>query len=188
MSEKKITCKWFDITQYEQEGEYLRKMHQSGWKLQRVWAPGIYLFRACEPEDVVYQLDYNQEGIQNKEEYVKMFLDCGWEYLFDFVGYSYFRKPVSRMDGEETIFCDDRSRLEMMKRIYKGRMLPLILVFLCVLVPELSRQWSKFASGEVMDFWDKYLGCLMVGLFVLYLVVFLRFTVKYLRFKRGAEK
>lgn len=26
-----------------------------------------------------------------------MFTDCGWEYLQDFVGYSYFRKPKAAM-------------------------------------------------------------------------------------------
>jgi len=46
---------------------------------------------------VVYQLDYNQEGRSHKEEYIQMFTDCGWEYLQDFVGYSYFRKPKAAM-------------------------------------------------------------------------------------------
>ena len=47
-----------------------------------------------------------------------MFADCGWEYLQDFAGYSYFRKPVAEMKGEEAIFCDDASRLEMMRRVF----------------------------------------------------------------------
>ena len=30
--------------------------------------PGIYSFEKCEPENVTYRLDYNQEGIANKED------------------------------------------------------------------------------------------------------------------------
>ena len=39
---------------------------------------GRYLFEKCEPEDVVYQLDYNPEGDGHKAAYVQMFEDCGW--------------------------------------------------------------------------------------------------------------
>ena len=46
---------------------------------------------------MIYQLDYNQEGMKNQMEYVKMFEDCGWEYLLEFAGYSYFRKPEAQM-------------------------------------------------------------------------------------------
>ena len=70
---------------------------------------------------MVYQLDFNPEGISHREEYLQMFRDCGWEYLQEYMGYSYFRKPVSRMEGrDEEIFCDDASRLDMMKRVFKA--------------------------------------------------------------------
>ena len=55
---------------------------------------GMYYFEKCVPQDVVYQLDYNKEGLEHKDEYLKMFDDCGWEYLQDYAGYSYFRKAV----------------------------------------------------------------------------------------------
>lgn len=85
--------RFFSILEYEEEQAYLRAMHQSGWKLLRVSGLCLYSFEACEPEDVVYQLDYNKDGLAHKAEYVQMFADCGWEYLQDYVGYSYFRKP-----------------------------------------------------------------------------------------------
>ena len=30
---------------------------------------------------MIYQIDYNKDGIAHKDEYVKIFSDCGWEYL-----------------------------------------------------------------------------------------------------------
>lgn len=138
--------KFFNIAQYNEEADYLRRMHRSGWRLTRVTFPGNYCFEQCEPEDVVYQLDYNQEGAAHRDDYLRLFADCGWEYLFDFVGFSYFRKPAAQISGEESIFCDDASRLAMVERIFKGRLLPLLVLFLAVLVPQTVRLGFDIAS------------------------------------------
>lgn len=97
----KTEYRYFAIPEWEKEERYLQERHRSGWRFTKATGLGRYHFEKCEPQDVVYQLDYNQEGIAHKEEYVQMFRDCGWEYLQDFYGYSYFRKPVSEMNGEE---------------------------------------------------------------------------------------
>ena len=129
MKTKKTEIRFFSIPEWKKEEEYLREKHKMGWKFVRVAYPGIYYFEKCTPEDVVYQLDYNQEGIEGKGEYVQMFRDCGWEYLMDYAGYSYFRKPVAEMKQEEEIFCDNESRLEMIRRVFRGRIIPLIVIF-----------------------------------------------------------
>ena len=125
--------KFFTIFKYEEEQEYLRDMHKHGWKLVKISGIGTYHFAECEPEDVVYQLDYN---LEKNNEYFQMFKDCGWEYLFDFAQYSYFRKPKSEMQGEEEIFCDEQSRYDMMTRVYKGRLIPLLVVFCALIIPQ----------------------------------------------------
>lgn len=73
--------RYFTIFQYEQEQEYLHRRHRQGWKFVKVTGIGIYHFERCVPEDVVYQLDYNKDAAENREEYLTMFADCGWEYL-----------------------------------------------------------------------------------------------------------
>ena len=125
MKNNKTVYKYFSIPKYRKEEEYLSSMHEQGWRLTKVSFPGFYHFEKCEPENVSYRLDYNQEGIRNKDEYVKMFADCGWEYLFDFVGYSYFRKEGAAGEEREEIFCDDASRLDMMKRVFRGKIFQL---------------------------------------------------------------
>lgn len=173
--ETKKELKFFSIWRYEKEQEYLRTMHKSGWKLVRITGIGVYHFEKCEPQDVIYQLDYNKEGLKHKEEYVKMFEDCGWEYLQDFADYSYFRKPASEMAGSEEIFCDDSSRLQMMDRVFKGRVLPLLILFSCVLIPCLIR-----------DLYEKEYALvpLLAALIVLYLWAFIHFAIQYSRFKK----
>lgn len=178
----KIGVRFFSITQWKQEEEYLRKQHQDGWKFTRVGFPGIYHFEKCEPEDVVYQLDYNQEGVAHKQEYIQMFYDCGWEYLQDFFGYSYFRKPVSQMHGEEEIFCDDFSRFDMMKRVLRGRMLPLVVMFFCIIIPQVFMQ-SHFDYGGWHGLWYVFLV-----LFGVYLVLFAHFAYQFWQYWKRIYK
>lgn len=126
--------KYFNIAEFDKEEKYLREMHKQGFKLEEIKGIGKYYFKKCEPEDVVYQLDYNREGAANHEEYVKMFEDCGWEYMFDYFGYSYFRKAATQCDGDESIFCDLESKVEMVKRVISGRLIPLVLLIFAMMV------------------------------------------------------
>ena len=118
--EMKTTVKFFSVVDWEEEQNYLREMHRRGWKFVRLTALCFYHFVKCEPEDVIYQLDYNADGVEHKDEYVQLFADCGWEYLQDYMGYSYFRKSASQTEGAEEIFCDDASRLQMFERVGRG--------------------------------------------------------------------
>lgn len=113
-----------------------------------------------------------------------MFRDCGWEYLQDFFGYSYFRKPQAEMNGnEEEIFCDDNSRLEMMKRVFKGRLVPLLIIFCCILVPQFFM--NVFSAHHEFN---NALAFLYGVLLVSYLIIFVTWTVRYLQYKRKVEK
>ena len=170
--------RYFSIFHHEKEQDYLQEKHRQGWKFVKVTGLGVYHFEACEPEEVVYQLDYNQEGSKHKAEYIQMFSDCGWEYAGEFMGYSYFRKPLKNMKGEEQIFSDDASKLEMMDRVYKGRMVPLIVIFLCCICPQLAMQAAGTYTADTVLFW------MFVVLFLLYLLIFYRFAKKYKELKQ----
>ena len=58
MGETKTCFRFFSIMDYEKEADFLREMHKKGGNL-KVSLLGFYEFEAREPEDVVYQLDYN---------------------------------------------------------------------------------------------------------------------------------
>lgn len=179
MSNRKTEFRFFDVMDFEKEADYLSEMHARGWKFVHVGFPGIYHFVKCQPEQVRYQLDYNHEGTAHIEEYQQMFADMGWEYMFDFVGYSYFRKPVNEMEGDadEEIFCDDDSRWDMMKRVFQGRIIPLIVIFAAVIIPQIAISIRNlgFPNG---------LAVLMIILGILYISIFIRFAVKFQAFKK----
>lgn len=178
MKHKKV-FKWFTIFDYEKEQDYLRNMHKSGWKFVKANFHGRYIFEECVPEDVIYQLDYNQEGIKNKDEYIKLFNDCGWEYLQDLGGYSYFRKHVSESGEAEEIFCDEESRFQMMKRVIKGRLIPLLIIFFCGVLPHLVLDILRHRYIFV---------ALFGGLLILCLYIFISFIIKYREYKKKLKR
>lgn len=102
-----------------------------------------------------------------------MFQDCGQEYVQDYGGYSYFRKPVSK-GIDESIFCDNESRLEMMRRIFHGRLVPMLIVFALLLVP----------NFVIMDPDANFLRVLYIIIMTVYLWIFISFAIKYYRFKK----
>lgn len=178
--ETKKQFRIFTIFEYEKEQDYLREMHKSGWKFVRLCGFGMYYFEKCTPEDVVYQLDYNAEGLNNKDEYLKMFTDCGWEYLQDYVGYSYFRKPVSENGETEEIFCDEESRMQMMERVIKGRMLPLLILFLLILLPQFIT--------NIFTYQNFYIAALLGVVILLYAVIFATCAIKYIQYKKSTQR
>lgn len=178
MKERKTEFRFFTIVQWEAEQAYLQRRHRQGWALDWVSAQCVYHFTRCEPQDVVYQLDYNREALRHKEDYVQMFVDCGWEYIQDCMGYCYFRKPKSAMKGtEEGIFCDDASRLDLMMRVFRGRMIPLLVMFFLVLLPQL------YLHRHLATTQDVAITVLYGGILALYLWIFLSFGRKVWQYK-----
>lgn len=179
MKDTKTEIRYFSIPDWQKEEAYLRRRHAEGWAFARVSGLGCYHFRRCAPQDVVYQLDFNPESETNRAEYVQLFRDCGWEYLQNYVGYSYFRKRADEMNGEEeTIFCDCESRIDMMKRVLKTRMTPLLLIFLLIIIPQL---FLLSGRHDGVGYW---LFVAYVLLFALYLALFVSFFIKFRRFCR----
>ena len=168
--------RYFTIFNHEDEQDYLREMHKHGWKFVKVTGLGIYHFEECQPEEVVYQLDYNQEGSAHKEEYIKMFSDCGWEYIQEYAGYSYFRKPVADTNEEESIFCDESSRLAMLERVFKGRLRTLLVIFCACLLPQFV---LNLINGHYT------LATFVGGILGIYVAFFGYCAVHYYRKKKG---
>lgn len=172
--ETKKEFRFFSIFEHQKEEIYLRQQHNAGWRFKKVTGIGMYHFEKCQPEDVIYQLDYNQEGSASKGDYIKMFSDCGWDYIQEYAGFSYFCKAAAEMKGEEEIFNDSSSRLAMLERIYKGRMLPLLVLFCAVLLPQFV---MNLLAGRYV------LASVMAGILTLYIVVFAYCAVHYHRQK-----
>lgn len=148
--ETKQEFRYFTITEYDKEQQYLSKRHKEGWKFSAVTGIGQYHFEQCEPEEVVYQLDYNQEGNINQEE--------------------------------EEIFFDDSSKLEMMQRIFKGRMIPMFIVFFLYM----------FWQFMILHFFEGTFFVIIATLLritmIIYVIVTVHFGIKYVGHLRRIKK
>ena len=163
--EKKVVYRICTIADYDREALYLREMHAQGWKLKEVSYSNLavavkYTFEKCQPEQVVYQLDFYPMKKSERASYLQLFKDCGWEHITGFNGFSYFRKPYSQIesDAEFEIYTDAAGKLAMVKRILIMRMLPVLILF-SVLLPV----FSKLLSGRGSFSWGMFLIVIIDG-------------------------
>ena len=157
--EKKVVYRITTIADYDREALYLGEMHARGWKLKEVSYSNLvvavkYTFEKCQPEQVIYQLDFYPMKKSERASYLQLFKDCGWEHITDFNGFSYFRKPYSEIesDAEFEIYNDAAGKLAMVKRILTMRMLPILLLF-SALLPV----FSKSLGGGSSFSWEVFL-------------------------------
>ena len=101
-----------------------------------------------------------------------MFADCGWEYIQTYVDYSYFRKSAADMSGDEQIFSDESSRNAMMDRVYKGRLVPLLVIFFACLLPQFIMNLTNGRYG---------VSAVIGSILALYCVLFAFCAVSYYR-------
>lgn len=175
MTEKKLH-KFFTISDFEKEEDFLREQHRQGYELTSFTGLSCYRFKQCEPKDVVYRLDYCGADVSDKEAYIQIFQDYGWEYLFDRFGWSYFRKEA--VDGEDVeIFSDNQSRLGLVEKVFKTRMLPILVMFLCCILPQLTNSFFRFNTGWMIAW--LVLFAVYVGLITYCGLGFLRLKKKY---------
>ena len=138
---KKVVYRIATIADYDREALYLGEMHAQGWKLKEVSYSNLvvavkYTFEKCQPEQVVYQLDFYPMKKSERASYLQLYKDCGWEHITNFNGFSYFRKAHSEIesDAEFEIYNDATGKLDMVNRILRLRLLP-VLFFLSMLIP-----------------------------------------------------
>ena len=184
--EKKIVYRIFTIADYEREALYFREMHAKGWKLRKVSYSILlfvvkYTFEKCQLEQVSYQLDFYPMEKSERSSYLQLFKDCGWEHITDFNSFSYFRKPYSQIesDAEFEIYNDATSKLAMVNRILRLRLVP-VLLLLAIHIPFLLKLLNR---SNTFDLW-KFLA---VGLDV-FLSLILLLIVSYIGWKLWHKK
>ena len=191
MSEKNIkrTHKWFWSFDYDKQEEYYTAMHAKGWALMKPEGEGIAAtvvqrFEKCEPGNVVYKIGYNAVKTE-RDNFIRMFEDYGWEFIGTNQDYYYFRKRADGVSPEELdIFSDDESRLDMAKKAAKAG-LPLLLVLtFCILVPNTFRLIVESDKNVV----DWVLLAVYSVLWGVYIYGYISAFLSYRRHKRQIEE
>jgi hypothetical protein len=115
MNKKLHQFKWFWPWQDEKEEAWLSSISNQGRHLVSVKPFGNYTFSIGEKENFVYRLDY-QANKKDKESYLQLFQDAGWENIGEMSGWQYFRKRVETGEPPQ-IFTDVESKLAKYKRL-----------------------------------------------------------------------
>ena len=193
MRDKKIkrTHKWFWNYDYDKQEKYYSDMHAKGWALMTQNSNGVaatvrQIFEKCEPANVVYKIGYNAV-VTDRDSYIQMFSDYGWEYCGIINDFYYFRKNADGVSPEELdIFSDDESRLDMAKKVLKTKLPILLILTVLVLIPQTIRLINEPKTS--------WLNWALLGLYglcwVMYLWAFLRSWLGYRRLKArfGADE
>lgn len=109
--------KWFWAWEDEKEEAWLTQMAAEGWHLDTTNPFGFYIFKAGPPRNVVYRLDYQyQLRRQDRQEYLQLFTDAGWEHVDEMASWQYFRKEARAGDKPE-LYTDAESKLKKYERL-----------------------------------------------------------------------
>lgn len=162
--------------EYEKEEQYLRYMHQNGWKFIG-YRYGLFHFEECQPEDVVYGSDFKEKSLD--DEYLQLFEDAGWEYISTYLNFVYFRKKAVDFLPEEDrqIYSDAMSRVEMMDNIVRRRLATVLVGFTACLYSIISIFRHSFSVFQLF-------GLLLC---VAYICLLLRVGRGYYRLRKQYE-
>ncbi len=116
MKNRKVVWKALTALQEEYEAKWLAEMSLEGWHLIK-YSPFRYTFEKGQPKEYVYKFDY-QTQLKDKESYIQIFEDAGWEYILEYMGWQFFRCEPDNVITPE-LFTDDESRIAKYLRLIR---------------------------------------------------------------------
>lgn len=148
--------KWFWAWQDEKEEAWLGAMAAEGLHLEAISLPGTYHFRQGEPGNYVYRLDFQTLRARDRDDYLQLFEDAGWEHIGDMGGWVYFRHIVNGSEIPE-IYSDRESKL-----IKYQRLIAYLIVFLPMMIILLTHASDVLRYGPWMGILVLFIASLML--------------------------
>jgi hypothetical protein len=133
--------KWFWAWQDEKEEAWLSEMAENGYHLDLVTFPCFYQFRRGEPAKFVYRLDYQTLKVKDRESYLQLFTDAGWEHVGKMAGWEYFRKAYQNEEAPD-IYSDADSKARKYQRI-----MTYLVIFLPILIILMPDSIDRYGSS-----------------------------------------
>jgi hypothetical protein len=127
---QKVMHKIFLPWQDEEEERWLESMAKQGWLLTGVgWS--TYYFQQSAPGDYVYKLDYVDPKKKERDEYLGLFSDAGWELAAQYFRWYYFRIPANEYASD--IYTDNSSKVEKYSRLQKYLVSSFVPIFILLI-------------------------------------------------------
>jgi len=160
-----IKNKWFWAWQDEKEEAWLSEMARGGLHLEDIPFPGRYIFQEGVPTNYIYRLDYQSLKSKDKESYLQLFEDAGWEHVGNMGGWVYFRILSNNREAPE-IYSDSESKMGKYQKI---------MIYLVILLPILLG-----ARPDIPDQLDSF-SIILSTLFTVLLILYAFAMVQLLR-------
>ncbi len=172
ITKRKVFFAW----QADKEKQWLEDLAKQGYVLEDIKL-FTYTFSKQEPQDLVYQFDFQILSKANEAEYLELFED--WTFIKRFGGWYYFRKPKDSTNTNE-IYNDNISKSAMFKRIIGFLALVGFPLYYQVIFVFPNMESNRLAYPNFYFF----LRIIVVIFLVLHLLASLRIFAVYLSYKK----
>jgi hypothetical protein len=171
--------RWFWAWQDEREEAWLAEMSLDGWHLSGFGFPGVYYFRKGPPKRYIYRLDFQTSKTKDREAYLQLFRDAGWDHLGNMSAWEYFRKEAKPGEQPE-IFTDPESKIQKYQRI-----LGLLVIFLPILTILFNTSWRHLPGRGPFG---TVLMCITLGILLLYIFGMMGIILRIDKLKKSVRK
>ena len=163
MSRISVRFRPFPVWNSEGELRWLEDLASRGYRLVKSFNP-LYFFKRGEPESVRYCHGFGRVKSRDRDEYLQLYADAGWQHVSSWVGWHYFKSSVATASDMDriTVTRSNAKFLKSMAWIYLIGMVLMILWF--------GRMWVRgvipagtilFSGGFAIGVWGLcYLGLL----------------------------
>lgn len=178
MSKCKKMYRWYAAWNDKKEERWLEEMARSGWHL--VGGPFPYIFEQGAPVEARYRMDFPPQEM-DKEEYLRLYHDTGWERVFEFAGWHYFRTTSS--DAPE-IYTDSSSQIAMFRRLLGV----CVVLFLCTMTGNMFTLFNQPAGSHAHMMALVTLRWIVVGLLCMWVYIITRLLIHIGKLKSVTHK
>lgn len=113
---KRVVRKLFFAWNEEKEKLFLEEMALKGYRLVKVQL-GKYTFVEDKPKRLIYQFDFRSLNKMSEEEYLQIYEDAGWNFVFRFGGWYYFSREGNEEKIDLSIFSNNESKRAKYRRL-----------------------------------------------------------------------
>ncbi len=178
MSKRKKVYRWYWAWNDKKEESWLEEMARSGWHL--VGGPFPYIFEEGAPAETRYRLDYPPQNT-DLTEYLRLCRDAGWERVFQFSGWQYFRS-ISQEAPE--IYTVVASRITMFRRLLGV----CVVLFLCTMTGNIFALFDNTTGSHARIMVREMFRWIVVGLLGIWVYIFARLWLHIDKLKRSSAQ
>jgi hypothetical protein len=135
----------FPVWNSEAELRWLEDKASEGLRLIKSFNP-LYIFARAEPESVRFCHGFTRVRFGDRDEYLQLYADAGWQYVSSWVGWHYFKSSVATASDIDrvTVATNNARFLKFMAWFY--------LIAVVVMVLFYGRMWIKDAwpVGDIL--------------------------------------